>query len=59
LLCAGDAENAKQPEFHVELDFFTLSRVWCNFLGMEKAYKIETQLLVGFLARRVWGQYVL
>ena len=25
---------------------------WCNFWGIEKAYKIEIQLLVGFLARR-------
>ena len=24
----------------------------CNFLGIEKAYKIETQLLVGLIQRR-------
>ncbi len=25
---------------------------WCRFLDIEKAYKIETQLLVGFVAER-------
>ena len=31
----------------------SLVHFWCNFLGIEKAYKIETQLLVGFIQRRV------
>ena len=27
-------------------------RFWCIFLGIEKAYKIENQYLVGFILRR-------
>jgi hypothetical protein len=37
-------------ELHRWFPFFV--HFWCNFLGIEKAYKIETQLLVGFIQRR-------
>ena len=45
-----EVTNAKQREFYVEP---RLVHFWCNFWGIEKAYKIETQLLVGFILRRV------